>query len=244
MLERSRTEIAVESADNTGTRSKQEIAYQRIKERIVNGTYSAGYRLVIDRIATELGCSAIPVREAARRLEAEGLVVYERNAGVRVSNIDSTSYVETLSVLAVLEGYATALAANKLTAADFLQLREFNTRMQQAREAFDLESYSKFNQAFHRLICQASGQAYLLDEMDSAQRRIDSVRRVVFMLIPHRTTDSLAEHRHLLALLEGKAPFAEIEAAARSHKLATVQAFEEWNRLRTTNSLNPGLAAD
>lgn len=244
MEELRQSDLVAESTDSERSRSKQEIAYQCIRQRIVSGVYGAGYRLVIDRIAAELGFSAIPVREATRRLEAEGLVVYERNAGMRVTDIDAKSYVETLSVLAVLEGYATALAAEKLTVEDFTRLREFNCRMEQAREMFDLESYSAFNQAFHRLICQASGQAYLLDQMDNAQRRINSVRRVVFMLIPHRTTDSLAEHRHLLALLEGHAPVAEIEAAARSHKLATVQAFQDWNRIRAATALNPGLAAD
>lgn len=215
------------------TPSKQEMAYQSIKSRIFDGTYSAGYRLVIDRIAADLGCSAIPVREAARRLEAEGLVEYERNSGMRVTNIDSTSYVETLQVLAVLEGYATALAAHQLTAGDFAKLREFTGEMERARQAFDLESYSAHNQAFHRWICKASGQGYLQDQIDNAQRRIDSVRSVVFMLIPHRTTDSLAEHRELIRLMEEGASLTAIEEAARSHKLSTVKAFEEWHRNRS-----------
>ncbi|MEG2577897.1 MAG: GntR family transcriptional regulator, partial [Glutamicibacter sp.] len=63
------------------TASKSEAAYQLVSERIVNGAYSPGYRLVLGTIADELGCSVVPVREAIRRLEAEGLVHFTRNVG-------------------------------------------------------------------------------------------------------------------------------------------------------------------
>lgn len=215
-----------------GRISKQEAAYRWIKSRIVSGEYSAGYRIVIDRIAAELGCSAIPVREATRRLEAEGLVEYERNVGMRVTAIDARSYVETLAVLAVLEGYATALAARRLETAGFQRLRDINAQMAAARDRFDLCAYSELNLAFHRVIHEAAGQEYLLDQIRSTQHRMDSVRSAVFMLIPHRTQDSLAEHEELVRLMEAGAAPAEIERAAREHKLRTMEAFEEWNRQR------------
>ncbi len=65
------------------TPSKSEAAYATISERINNGAYSPGYRLVLGTIAEELGCSVVPVREAIRRLEAEGLVNFTRNVGAR-----------------------------------------------------------------------------------------------------------------------------------------------------------------
>jgi len=58
----------------TKTLTKQERVYRAIRERILSGAYPPGYRVVIDALATELGVSALPVREAIRRLEAEGLV--------------------------------------------------------------------------------------------------------------------------------------------------------------------------
>ena len=62
------------------TASKSEQAYAAVKARIVDGSYSPGYRLVLAKIAEDLGVSVVPVREAIRRLEAEGLVKFERNA--------------------------------------------------------------------------------------------------------------------------------------------------------------------
>ena len=61
--------------------TKQERVYQAIRERILSGAYGPGYRVVIDALAEEFEVSALPVREAIRRLEAEGLVIYRPNAG-------------------------------------------------------------------------------------------------------------------------------------------------------------------
>ncbi len=65
--------------------TKQERVYRTIRERILSGDYRPGHRVVIDSLATELGVSALPVREAIRRLEAEGLVVFRPNAGAHVA---------------------------------------------------------------------------------------------------------------------------------------------------------------
>ena len=54
--------------------TKQELVYREVRERILAGTYVPGFRIVIDALAEEFGVSALPVREAIRRLEAEGLV--------------------------------------------------------------------------------------------------------------------------------------------------------------------------
>src|SRR4051812_15661930 len=117
--------------------TKQERVYREIRERILTGAYGPGFRVVIDVLAEEFGVSALPVREAIRRLEAEGLVIYRPNAGAQVAPVDPGAYDEELSVLAVLEGYATALAAPELGAADIAQLTGLNERMVAAIEEMD-----------------------------------------------------------------------------------------------------------
>ncbi|MCL6625865.1 GntR family transcriptional regulator [Alicyclobacillus shizuokensis] len=212
--------------------NKQEQAYEWIKSRIMDGTFGAGYRLVIDRLARELGISAIPIREAVRRLEAEGLVEVERFSGVRVTRIDEQVYVETLSVLALLEGYATALAAPHMTEDDWEALRTINTKMEQARVSFALEEYSNLNKQFHERIWRACPNTYLVNQLKSVQERMDTVRATVFMLIPHRTTDSIAEHEELIRLMADGAGADQIESFARAHKLATLEAFRRWRKTR------------
>ncbi|MBX5437570.1 MAG: GntR family transcriptional regulator [Alicyclobacillaceae bacterium] len=208
--------------------NKQEQAYEWLKSRIQDGTYGPGYRLVIDRLAKEMGCSPIPVREAIRRLEAEGLVEYERFSGGKVTQIDSRAYAETLTVLAVLEGFATALAAKHLQASDIADLRALNEAMRTARSNLDLTTYSELNLEFHRVICEKCDHPYLLQQIRAVQERMNAVRVSVFNLIPHRTTDSIAEHEALLVLIESGADADVVERFARQHKLATLNAFVKW----------------
>src|SRR3954447_6100510 len=94
--------------------TKQERVYQGGRGRILSGAYAPGYRVVIDALAEEFEISALPVREAIRRLEAEGLVIYRPNAGAQVAPADPSAFDDEMTVLALLEGYATALAAPRL----------------------------------------------------------------------------------------------------------------------------------
>ena len=98
--------------------SKSQRAYQWIKERIARHEYTPGYRLVLGTIAGELDMSVVPVREAVRQLEAEGLVTFERNVGARVTLVDESEYVNTMQTLGIVEGAATALSAPLLTPED------------------------------------------------------------------------------------------------------------------------------
>ena len=65
--------------------TKQQQVYEVLRERILSGAYGPGFRVVIDQVAAEFAVSALPVREAIRRLEAEGLIVYRPNAGAQVA---------------------------------------------------------------------------------------------------------------------------------------------------------------
>jgi DNA-binding GntR family transcriptional regulator len=208
--------------------SKQNQVYELIKSRILDGTYGAGFRLVIEGLAKEIGFSSIPVREAIRRLEAEGFLVYEPNIGARVTKIDDQAYIEALTVLALLEGYATALASPYLSSNDFKLLRSIDEKMNDARSAFDLQAYGMLNSEFHHHIYEFCKQSYLISEIQKTEAKIETVRSAIFPLIPHRTTDSLAEHEELIRLMESKADTQAIEYFAREHKLQTARAFKKW----------------
>jgi DNA-binding GntR family transcriptional regulator len=185
---------------------------------------------VIDTLATELEVSAVPVREAIRRLEAEGLIVYRANAGAQVAPAEPGLYDEELTVLAVLEGFATALAADEMDAAAVGRLREINERMVEAMERIDSLSFGRLNQEFHAAIYEHCPNPSLVEILRDVGRRLDAIRRTVFVQIPYRGSASIEEHRQLIALIDERAPFAEIEAAARTHKLNTVESFRAWRR--------------
>jgi DNA-binding GntR family transcriptional regulator len=214
--------------DKSKPMTKQERAYRAIRERILSGKYGPGYRIVIDSLAEELGISALPVREGIRRLEAEGLVVYRPNAGAQVAPAEPGVFQEELTLLAVIEGYATALAAPHLGPAEIRRLNEINDTMVEAMEELDPLRFGKLNHEFHNLINEHCPNAALLDMLRDLARRLDAKRRTVFVHIPYRGKTSVAEHKQLIALIAKGAPADEVEAVARQHKLGTVASFRAW----------------
>jgi DNA-binding GntR family transcriptional regulator len=208
--------------------TKQERVYRVIRERILSGTYGPGYRVVIDSLAEEFAVSALPVREAIRRLEAEGLVIYRPNAGAQVAPVDPGLFEEEMTLLAVLEGYATALAAPDLTPEDIGELTAINDRMVEAMDRLDALGFARLNQEFHTLIHERCPNTPLVNMLRDVSRRLDAIRRTVFIQIPYRGSASVAEHRELIELLANGAPSIEIETAAREHKLQTVRSFQAW----------------
>lgn len=210
--------------------SKAEYAYQVIRDRIVDGTHGSGYRLVLDQVARELRVSPVPVREAIRRLEAEGYVEYRPNVGVQVARIDSAEYGNIVRALALLEGAATAMAAAHLTAEDLERARQVNEAIQERLAQSDPAGFTRLNHAFHEILCARCPNPHLRGLLGREWSRLNIVRRAAFTPVPGLAARSVAEHEAILRLIAARAPEAEIEHAAREHKLAMQQAVEERRR--------------
>jgi len=108
--------------------NKQERTYTVLRDRIHSGAFGPQARLNIDALARELGVSAIPVREALRRLEAEGWVRFQPNVGAIVAPLDATTWEQQMVAVAILEGAATAAAAPHLRPADFARVAALAAR--------------------------------------------------------------------------------------------------------------------
>ena len=135
MARRPLTDVVGPAAASTPSKSQR--AYAWIRERITSQEFTPGYRLVLSALADDLGMSVVPVREAIRQLEAEGLVTFKRNVGAHVSMVDDSQYRHSMQTLAVLEGAATALSARRLTADDVRRARDVNAQMIEALGQFD-----------------------------------------------------------------------------------------------------------
>ncbi|NUU19697.1 GntR family transcriptional regulator [Cellulomonas humilata] len=205
--------------------SKSQHAYLWLKERIAGEELTPGYRLVLASIADELDMSVVPVREAIRRLEAEGLVTFERNVGARVSMIDDTGYRHSMESLAILEGAATALAARHLTADDLRHARELNRRLVESLDDFDPRLFTSVNHAFHSVLFAACQNTRLLALVEAEWVRLGHLRDSTFSFVPGRAQESVREHEVLLDLIETGAPLPDIERAARGHRSATLAAY-------------------
>ena len=110
--------------------NKQERTYTVLRDRIHSGAFAPQARLNIDALARELGVSAIPVREALRRLEAEGWVKFQPNVGAIVAPVDATVWEQQMVAIAVLEGAATADAAAHLKPSDLTKVKQLAAEME------------------------------------------------------------------------------------------------------------------
>lgn len=205
--------------------SKAEQAYRAVKSRIVEGAYTPGYRLVLGSIAKDLGFSVVPVREAIRRLEAEGLVTFERNVGATVAGIDPTEYLYTMQTLSIVEGAATALSAPLIDAAAIARARAVNEEMRECLHHFDPVRFTQLNQDFHSVLFEQCPNPHILDLVHRGWNRLASLRSSTFRFVPGRARDSVDEHENLLKLIETGADADTIEKAARQHRAATLDAY-------------------
>jgi DNA-binding GntR family transcriptional regulator len=209
--------------------TKAEQAFQILKERIMDGTYSPGHRLVIDQLVREHGISSVPWRESLRRLEAEGWVEIVPNVGALVKTFDTGAWEQSLNLLARLGGYATALSAPNLTADDLTLAHTLNRRMREALEGFDPARFGQLNREFHELLCSRSEDSRLNDMVLNEWARVELIRRSAFWYAPGRALAALAEHEGILKLIEAGAAAESIEAAAKQHELDTIAAITRYN---------------
>ena len=204
--------------------NKQERTYTILRDRIHSGSFAPLERLNIDALARELGVSPIPVREALRRLEAEGWVRFTPNVGAVVSPVDSTTWEQAMVTLAILEGAASAEAQQHLRRSDLTRLRKIAAGMEEAAARADPLRFSKLNRLLHGAIVARCPNTYLTELLEQTNKRLDRLRSTMFVYLPHRSEEALGEHLHLIQLLESGSK-EEVESYARWHKLRTVEAY-------------------
>ncbi|MBC52071.1 MAG: GntR family transcriptional regulator [Chloroflexi bacterium] len=196
---------------DTGERSLAELAYERILTAILDGDFAPGDRLIMDRLAAELGISRTPVRDALRRMEADGLV-QPATKGFVIRSLDAADVRAMYEVREPVEGWAARVAATRAAdagsaMADALVGLE-NVPVDEPSAAY------RANRDFHRAIVLAAGNPVLVDCFDTIWGRglallsfAESAR--------HGSTVDYEEHRVLHeAVMSGDPDRAEVEMLA------------------------------
>lgn len=133
-----------------------------IVDGISSGRWEPGERIVERRIATELGVSQGPVREALRQLEAQRLIESLPNRGARVREFTERDLAEIFPVRAGLERTAAELALPRLAADCMDTLEEHNRLLAAAARDGDLVEQMRLSIAFHREIVESAGNRLLV----------------------------------------------------------------------------------
>ncbi len=176
-------------------RTLQELVTDRIREAILRGWLKPGERLDQAEIAERFQVSRMPVREALRTLEAEGLVKFYPHRGVEVCELSPEEIEEIYQIRIALEGMAVQIAASRFTEeAD----RRLSALLQEMEEvADDPPTWTTLNYRFHKELYAISGRARLCGIIESLRNTVQPyVARDVSH--PARARAAMQEHREIL----------------------------------------------
>jgi DNA-binding GntR family transcriptional regulator len=208
-----------------GHLTKQQFVYSTLRESILRCELAPGTRLVIDDLARQFRVSIIPVREALRLLQSEGLVVSIAHVGATVAPISHASVVEVFTLLEGLEVVASRAAAQQATDADLATMKELVAEMDRAIDAGSPQRWAEINTRFHLAICRTAGMPILLEMMQRAVDYWDRVRRYYFKdVLIHRTRQAQAEHHAIVEHLEAR-DLPRLEQAVREHNQAALASY-------------------
>lgn len=192
------------------------LVYDRLREQIVSGQLPPGSLLVASKLATSLRASRTPVREALLRLAVEGLVV-ETPAGLVVKELTEEEIMEIYEVRIPLEGLAARLAAMNATPFHLAQLQALRDKFASASHSNtpSVENLVALNVEFHRAICQAARNAFLLEFMSRIYDAVSRFRTTT-LRYPGRLQQAVGEHARLVEAILARDQ-AKAEEIARTH---------------------------
>ncbi len=178
--------------------TSSDFVYLELRSKIVNKQLKPGQRLPEVKISTEMGVSRTPVREALRRLANEGLVRIIPNSGARVSSPTLTEVEGAYIVREHLEALSVSLACkNGIDIRTMERFEEIITLEEEAFAARDLDANLEANNAFHRLIADASKNIVLREYVENIILRTN-----VYILFYDPFTEdvnySAKEHKNIL----------------------------------------------
>ena len=213
--------------------------YQALRHGILQGDLAPAGRLRSDALANELQVSRTPVREALRKLEAEGLVARSGSALV-VHALNEQDLTELFYVREALEGMAARLAAENATPSEMADIRELLDDMEAVRRRADVDALRRLTGEFHRLVCRASHNNRLLQSLTAL---LDTVRQIRTSTLYRegRPAQALQEHRDLLHAIEAR-DGDTAEKLAREHRRTTLALRKEMLREQARRRRAEGVA--
>lgn len=197
--------VTAPDAAPSARRSLTRFAADEIAKAILTGALAPGEQIAEQDWARRLNVSRIPVREALRHLETEGLVELRPRRGAFVSQMDRSEFTEVYDVRAVLEGFAARLCAYSITPAKVQQLEQLLAQMREAASAGEVIRYGQLSIAFLRVVWDNVPNRIVRELIRRLWRK--SLRlRIISMRLPGYVENSLAAHTHLLEALRYRDP--------------------------------------
>jgi DNA-binding GntR family transcriptional regulator len=202
-------------------RSIPEALAEQLRGRILSGELGQGTALRQDALARQYGVSRIPLREALRRLEAEGLVRIEPNKGAAVADFPPEEIGELFEMRAALESDLVRLAVPRLARADLDEASAALGAYEEALDRGQVADWGALNWRFHAALYRAAGRPRWLELVAQLNRQTDRFVRLQLALTG-ALDRARSEHRDILVLAE-KRDAGAVAALVRRHILEAGQ---------------------
>ena len=188
-----------------------EAVYRRLRSEIIAARLLPGELLTLDELGTRYGVSRTPVREALRRLEAEGLVLFREHRRVQVAPLGHSEIAGTYALRILTEGFAVLQSVRNAAAEITAEAESVYRLMVADAQAGDGDSFYRRHLDFHRAIYAGAGSAELSRVTDDLRTRTDRHRHVHESFHPGNLEATAARHGRILAAVQA----ADAETSAR-----------------------------
>lgn len=206
-----------------------EVAYEYIKSRILDGTYHPAQRMLEVHLADEIGVSRNTVKKALLRLAQEQLVVIENNKGASVRSLDTDEVTQYMEIREELEAIIVRQAALNIDEKAVEELEKVYEKMQVLCRKEDFDIYSKYNTQFHTIIYRASRKPIITSYCLNIKTQLSRFQFRT-MLVPERSIQSLEEHNEILKAMKQRNPD-DAEKAIRAHMSNLLNTILKYKKL-------------
>jgi DNA-binding GntR family transcriptional regulator len=170
--------------------------YERLRDDIIHGRVKANERLKVAELASRMGTSTNPIREALQQLRGEGFVMMMPNRGARVRPIDETFVRDIFEIEVLIEPALTKWFVGLATKADLDTLENLQAQMEDLNFA-DAQAHSKLDMAFHQVMYDRHYNRHAVDLWWRHREILSAISRN-FEISLSRQKSVLNEHRELL----------------------------------------------
>lgn len=198
-------------------RTISEMVLATLRRAIIDGTLASGEPIRQDQLAADFGVSRMPVREALRQLEAEGLVEFTPHRGAVVATIEARDILEICEIRVLLECYAIAKAA---TETDEASLQRAEDILDELDAETDVARWGELNRRFHMTLYAGLKGTRLYTMIEGQYLYLDRVVRLVLSQLDYAGI-SQREHREMLEHLRA----GDAEAAAQAMRTHLTKSF-------------------
>ena len=180
-----------------------QIAYEYIRSRIIDGTFRPAQRLVEAQLAQDIGVSRNTVKKVLLQIEQERLITIEDNKGARVLSLSIEEIQEYYEIRRSLEVLVVRAAVQRITDEELMRMRQILAEMVELKKNQDYDNYSKGNRRFHDIIYDVSGKTIAVEMIKGIKMQLIRFQFRT-MLAPGRSDNSVLEHQALLDALANR----------------------------------------